>query len=369
MTLSSNEDPFYRFMKCSKTQQDLFDEYGDIRHQTLKPPDAYSVCNKHKIYNRYTDVLCLDKTRVKLGFPNDEAKKQTKKFTMMGLWSDSQTDLDYIHANYVSGFNSEGAFTDKTFIAAQGPTDETTSHFWEMIIQQNVTSVVCLTNMVERNKLKCEQYFPTNKNETIEFADYFADKTTKSIEVLNEETLHTDRNFKICKLKIKFNRDSKILTRRINHCFYQTWPDHGIPDGDEQVMISFIEKVKEFDLKLKNSEERKSELSNADFTYLKRNQTPLIVHCSAGIGRTGTYILIDQAIHNYHKVKNNDESEHLIKFDENFIRKLAISIREQRSMAIQTPDQYRYCYQAVRKYIADRKEEEMQPTADKKVKL
>lgn len=77
-----------------------------------------------------------------------------------------------------------------------------------MIIQQNVTSVVCLTNMVERNKLKCEQYFPTNTNETIEFDDYFADKTTKSIEVQNEETLHTDRNFKICKLKIKFKVSS-----------------------------------------------------------------------------------------------------------------------------------------------------------------
>ena len=86
--------------------------------------------NKHKLYNRYTDVVCLDKTRVKLGFPNDEAKKQTKKFTMMGLFSDSLADLDYIHANYVSGFNSEGTFTDKTFIAAQGPTDETTERFF-----------------------------------------------------------------------------------------------------------------------------------------------------------------------------------------------------------------------------------------------
>jgi len=355
-------------MKSEKTQQALSDEYTVIRQQTFKPPDSYSVCNKHKIYNRYTDVQCLDKTRVTLGYPNEETKKETKKFTMMGLFSDSRTNLDYIHANYVSGFNSEGIFTNKTFIAAQGPTDETTSHFWEMIIQQNVTSVVCLTNMVERNKLKCEKYFPLHKDEKEEFDDCFADKTTKSIEIQNEETLHTDKNFKICKLKIKFNRDSKILTRRINHCFYQTWPDHGIPDGDEQVMISFIEKVKEFDCKLKNSEERKSEASNPDFQYLNREETPIIVHCSAGIGRTGTYILIDQAIHNYHKVKNKENSKNLIVFDENFIKNLAINIREQRSMAIQTPDQYRYCYQAVRKYISDRREE-IQHTVDKKVKL
>jgi len=93
---------------------------------------------------------------------------------------------DYIHANYIAGYNAEKSYTECCYIAAQGPNQLTSSHFWEMVVLDNIKTIVCLTRMAEVNSHgifvpKCEQYFPKDReNSSLTFTNT-ADAKTKSI--------------------------------------------------------------------------------------------------------------------------------------------------------------------------------------------
>ena len=115
----------------------------------------------------------------------------------------------------------------------------------------------------------------------------------------------------------------------------------------KNTITDFIERVRE-----KTVEKHKNHnfKTSSEFDYLKQENSPVLVHCSAGIGRTGTYILIDQAMH---KIQLALEGKIKLKTEEKkeLVLQLAKDLREQRHMAIQTPDQYKYCYQIVLAYV------------------
>ncbi|KAM8861615.1 receptor-type tyrosine-protein phosphatase eta-like [Synchiropus picturatus] len=198
--------------------------------------NALSVENKPK--NRYNNVLPYDSSRVKLS-----------------IISGSPYD-DYINANYMPGYLSR-----KEFIAAQGPLPGTVNEFWRMIWEKNVQTVVMLTRCIEQGKIKCEQYWT-------EDTKHYANITvTKTSEVpLDDWTI---REFDIKNVKT-------AETRTIRHFHFTAWPDHGVPETTE-LLISFRHLVRE----------------HMD-QYSKFS--PTVVHCSAGVGRTGTFIAIDRLV-------------------------------------------------------------------------
>uniref|UniRef100_A0A665VD74 protein-tyrosine-phosphatase n=1 Tax=Echeneis naucrates TaxID=173247 RepID=A0A665VD74_ECHNA len=191
-------------------------------------------------------------------------------------------------------------YTEKNkFIAAQGPKEDTLADFWRMIWEQKVATVVMLTNLKERKEDKCCQYWPdqgcwTYGNVRVAVEDFT---------VLVDYTIR-----KFC---VQYVNSSAFLDLH-----FTSWPDFGVPFSPIG-MLKFLKKVKAV---------------NPPFSG------PIVVHCSAGVGRTGTFIVIDAMIDMMYAEQKVDVF--------GFVSK----IREQRSQLIQTDMQYSFIYQALLEY-------------------
>ncbi|XP_048256543.1 receptor-type tyrosine-protein phosphatase T-like isoform X2 [Haliotis rufescens] len=197
---------------------------------------------------------------------------------------------DYVNASYINGFSKKQAY-----IAAQAPNKKTVADFWRMIYQKNLTKIVMLTNLVEMGKVKCEPYWSDTSD--LE-AGPFTITVTKVIHraswVIRELT-------------------ATLSETGENKMFYQfhftKWPDHGTPD--EMALMELLWRVRK--------------TPNPD-------NSPLLVHCSAGIGRTGTYIAVDYLL---------DRALRDQKVD---VFRFANDMRRQRRNMIQTKEQYACVY-------------------------
>ncbi|XP_061561698.1 receptor-type tyrosine-protein phosphatase epsilon isoform X3 [Phycodurus eques] len=234
--------------------------------------------NKDK--NRYPNILPYDHSRVVL--------------------TQLEGSSDYVNASYIDGFTVKNKF-----IAAQGPKEDTVADFWRMIWEQKVSTVVMLTNLKERKEDKCYQYWPdqgcwTYGNVRVAVEDFT---------VLVDYTIR-----KFC---IQYqSSDAAKTPRLITQLHFTSWPDFGVPFSPIG-MLKFLKKVKAV---------------NPQFAG------PIVVHCSAGVGRTGTFIVIDGMIDMMHAEQKVDVF--------GFVSK----IREQRSQLIQTDMQYSFIYQALLEY-------------------
>uniref|UniRef100_A0A8W8MBR1 protein-tyrosine-phosphatase n=1 Tax=Magallana gigas TaxID=29159 RepID=A0A8W8MBR1_MAGGI len=160
---------------------------------------------------------------------------------------------DYINANYISGLEEERAY-----IASQGPKQNTLDDFWTMIWQENVTQIVMLTNLKEGVQVKCFQYWPGKMK---------ARRHGKIVIKNKEEKQYAF--YVIRKLSVSHKQQKK--SRTVMQYHYTAWPDHGTPDPLSLVVFH----------------------SHVMRTRTSRNKSPILVHCSAGIGRTGMYIALD----------------------------------------------------------------------------
>ncbi|XP_043110038.1 receptor-type tyrosine-protein phosphatase epsilon isoform X1 [Puntigrus tetrazona] len=237
--------------------------------------------NKEK--NRYPNILPYDHSRVIL--------------TQM----DGVPCSDYINASYIDGY------TDKNkFIAAQGPKQDTVADFWRMIWEQKSSTIVMLTNLKERKEDKCYQYWPdqgcwTYGNVRVAVEDFT---------VLVDYTIR-----KFC---VQYQAsDGSKTPRLVTQLHFTSWPDFGVPFSPIG-MLKFLKKVKQV---------------NPSFVG------PIVVHCSAGVGRTGTFIVIDGMIDMMYAEKKVD------------VFGFVSRIREQRSQLIQTDLQYSFIYQALLEYF------------------
>ncbi|XP_065927543.1 receptor-type tyrosine-protein phosphatase gamma [Magallana gigas] len=206
-------------------------------------------------------------------------------------WDDG--DNDYINANFIKDFNGQ-----RMYIAAQGPKNNTLTDFWRMIWQENVRFIVMLTNIVENGKNKCTQYWPT-KDKPLEVGPC-------KMHLLKENVyaFHTFRKFTV-------QSTTSSAKRTITHFHYTAWPDHGTPE--ELGLVQFHKAV-------------------------TRSYHPgglMLVHCSAGVGRTGTFIGLDSLL------KQGRETERINVFE--FVKQM----REDRMTMVQTPDQYIFLHKVL----------------------
>ena len=160
----------------------------------------------------------------------------------------------YIHANYIKGINSQKLFDKSCYIGAQGPLQETSGHFWEMIVQSKVSSIVMTTRKIEKGRQKCHDYWPAKKGEIKVFQGSFLDNRNDQITVeFVDDQIKNNKAFSISLLKVtrKLKHVSSESNKNncsfyLNHCWYTAWPDHGIPESSKE-MIDFVFQVRKFD--------------------------------------------------------------------------------------------------------------------------
>nr|XP_022308537.1 receptor-type tyrosine-protein phosphatase T-like isoform X2 [Crassostrea virginica] len=228
----------------------------------------------------------IPKNRFKTTFPYDHSR------VVLSL-TDGESS-DYINANYIDGTNRP-----KEYIAAQGPKQNTVDDFWKMIWQEDINSIVMLTNLKEGDKVKCFKYWPS-RNESLCFGNI-------SVELIEEKmyAFFIEKKLSVTNLTIK-------KTRSVTQYHYISWPDHRTPEPIG--LLDFHHHVT---------------------TTANRSKVPTLVHCSAGVGRTGTYIALDAL---YREGRNTGEVNVV-----EFVKKM----RNNRMSMVQTYEQYITIYLAL----------------------
>lgn len=215
-------------------------------------PDRYpdrttENCDKavNRPKNRYPDIKCYDQTRVKLS--EIEEKEGS----------------DYINANFVTGYKER-----KRWICAQGPLEKTVADFWRMIYEQNASIIIMLTNLEEYNRVKCAQYWPQAGD-----SNYCTEPVIIRVGFCTE-TRFSDYTVRELKMTIT-KGDGTKEERNVFHYHYLQWKDFNAPEHAPG-MLKFTKRINE---------------ASAD-----EPSRPIVVHCSAGVGRSGTLIAIDSLI-------------------------------------------------------------------------
>ncbi|XP_054706157.1 receptor-type tyrosine-protein phosphatase mu-like isoform X2 [Uloborus diversus] len=255
------------------------EQYEMLRTGELKSCTVGKL-SEHKAKNRYQDLLPYDDTRVVLhSYKNDR-------------------NSTYINANYVQSYRK-----GFKYIATQGPLGKTITDFWRMIWQEDVNVIAMTANIIEGGKKKCEKYWP--------------DKILKTADLVithQNEMVYLDytvRTFKIQKVGVSGHRI-------IRQYHYTLWPDHGVPKYP-MALIYMLEDMK-------------------DSQKSQQKSTPWVLHCSAGVGRSGTVMLLDSALE-MSKVEDKVDALGLL-----------YQMRQQRINLIETVEQYAFVHRALVDY-------------------
>ncbi|XP_034634693.1 receptor-type tyrosine-protein phosphatase F isoform X11 [Trachemys scripta elegans] len=230
--------------------------------------------NKPK--NRYANVIAYDHSRVIL------------------TSVDGVPGSDYINANYIDGYRKQNAY-----IATQGPLPETLSDFWRMVWEQRTATIVMMTRLEEKSRVKCDQYWPGRGTETYGLIQVTLLDTV-------ELATYTVRTFALYK-----NGSSE--KRELRQFQFMAWPDHGVPEYPTPI-LAFLRRVKACN---------------------PLDAGPMVVHCSAGVGRTGCFIVIDAMLERMKHEKTVDIYGHVT------------CMRSQRNYMVQTEDQYIFIHESL----------------------
>jgi protein tyrosine phosphatase len=256
-------------------------EYMLLTKLSAKNTNITAELPDNRSKNRYTDILPYDNSRVKLIPDSDVAEGDCS---------------DYINASYMPGFNSK-----REYIAAQGPMRSTVDDFWLMIWQQKVSMIVMVTNLSERGREKCEQYWPED-NEPLCYGNINV--------LLKSELLQDFYVVRVLEVSIESEK------RQVFQYHFLTWPDFGVPEDMDHI-LTFVKDI------------RDSITGSA----------PLLVHCSAGVGRTGTFIVVDHLLQLIKKESSID------------LFHLVLDLRQHRPKMIQAESQYVFAHECIKMAI------------------
>uniref|UniRef100_A0A8C5JGZ8 protein-tyrosine-phosphatase n=1 Tax=Junco hyemalis TaxID=40217 RepID=A0A8C5JGZ8_JUNHY len=240
--------------------------------------------NKPK--NRYANVIAYDHSRVIL------------------LPIEGIVGSDYINANYIDGYRKQNAY-----IATQGPLPETFGDFWRMVWEQRSATIVMMTKLEEKSRIKCDQYWPGRGTDTYGMIQVtLLDTIELATFCVRTFSLH----------KRGWNTPGELEKREVRQFQFTAWPDHGVPEYPTP-FLAFLRRVK---------------------TCNPPDAGPIVVHCSAGVGRTGCFIVIDAMLERIKHEKTVDIYGHVT------------LMRSQRNYMVQTEDQYSFIHDALLEAVA-----------------
>ncbi|XP_043971154.1 protein tyrosine phosphatase receptor type Db isoform X15 [Gambusia affinis] len=249
-------------------------------YESIDPSQQFTWENSNlevnKPKNRYANVIAYDHSRVILS----------------GI--DGVPGSDYINANYIDGYRRQNAY-----IATQGPLPETFGDFWRMVWEQHTANIIMMTKLEEKSRVKCDQYWPTRGTETYGLIQVTLLDTV-------ELATYSMRTFALYK-------SGSNEKREVRHFQFTAWPDHGVPEHPTP-FLAFLRRVKACN---------------------PPDAGPMIVHCSAGVGRTGCFIVIDGMTERIKHEKTVDIYGHVT------------LMRSQRNYMVQTEDQYIFIHDAL----------------------
>ncbi|XP_033628819.1 tyrosine-protein phosphatase 10D-like [Asterias rubens] len=264
----------YRSMKADSDY--LFsEEYDELRPIGRDQSTEAALLDVNRSKNRFVNILPYDHSRVKLSQVDDEEGS------------------DYINANFIPGYNSP-----REFIACQGPLPGTVDDMWRLVWEQRVSTIVMVTQLVEKGRVKCHRYWPVD-DEPVCYGEIFV--TRLSEKVLKQWTVR------------EFELQKGEKSRKLRHFNFTAWPDHGVPESSEGI-LRFVRNVR---------------------NQIPKNRRPTIVHCSAGVGRTGTFLSLDRI------------SQHLKENEFVDVFGITSEMRMHRNYMVQTEKQYIFIHDCI----------------------
>ncbi|XP_072275424.1 receptor-type tyrosine-protein phosphatase F isoform X8 [Pyxicephalus adspersus] len=249
-------------------------------YESIDPSQQFTWENSNlevnKPKNRYANVIAYDHSRVIL------------------TSVDGVPGSDYINANYIDGYRKQNAY-----IATQGPLPETFTDFWRLVWEQRTSTIVMMTRLEEKSRVKCDLYWPSRGSETYGMIQV-------TLLDMVELATYTVRTFAL-------HKNGSSEKREIRQFQFMAWPDHGVPEYPTPI-LAFLRRVKACN---------------------PPDAGPMVVHCSAGVGRTGCFIVIDAMLERVKLEKTVD------------IYGQVTCMRSQRNYMVQTEDQYVFIHEAL----------------------
>lgn len=265
-------------------------EYEELRKESVPGTFHCALTAYNQEKNRYGDVLCLDQTRVRL-----KARRNERS--------------DYINASFMDGYKQKNAY-----IGTQGPLEKTYGDFWRMVWEQNVLVIVMTTRTDEGGRRKCGQYWPLEDG---------GQEVYGHIAVVNQRV---DKTSHYNHTTLELHNTETCEQRQVVHLQYLSWPDYGVPTSAVTLMdfLAVVKRQQRRAVKAMGPQWRGHPLG-----------PPMVVHCSAGIGRTGSFCALDICLSQLQDVGTLN------------VRQTVRRMRTQRAFSIQTPEQYFFCHNAI----------------------
>ncbi|KAF2069612.1 hypothetical protein CYY_009068 [Polysphondylium violaceum] len=307
---------------------DLIRQEFRLLEDTSLPSETSEGDKKHNsIKNRYTNILPCNSTRVILEKIGDKE------------------GTDYINANFI-----DGVFP-KQYICTQGPLQNTISDFWRMMWENSCSIIVMLSREQENCRPKCDRYWPDNETGiTPTNHPPLSNNTTQHTFNVKLKDVTRDEKREIIIRKLSLTHMATNSTREITHYQYEGWPDHNAPPSTEPLrhLLNIIN-------------------DNQNALDVKLQNRPIVVHCSAGVGRTGTFctvhimmkrleeyfVSIDSSSSCSSALSAIDHLEQSKSIDFNLFN-IVLQLRAQRPGMVQQMEQYIFCYQTIFDEIQNR---------------
>uniref|UniRef100_A0A914MIY3 protein-tyrosine-phosphatase n=1 Tax=Meloidogyne incognita TaxID=6306 RepID=A0A914MIY3_MELIC len=384
-------------------KEDSWDKvFSKVNSESDSQAKKLSLCcnlsNNFHEKNRYRNVLPYDQNRIKLQSASSE------------------------HEAYINASPLELPFAKRNYILTQGPLPNTTGDFWQMIYEQNVSICIMLSKVMEKSFVKCHSYFPhkdSPKSKFDRFECLLEHEEIRPNYIIRRLCLKPLDSFKQNKKTATNNfvtpsnsptksvgsdesgggveggenigttnllDNSEDKSRIIHHFQFTTWPDFGVPEDTDQ-FLEFLEEVRRTrEMLLTTSTQNQKEIISLEAEGSSQsNNPPIVCHCSAGIGRTGTFVIVDSVLsmiemnrinkqnllnlENNNGATNNSQiltlnkeegAKHQQKQNLNSLESLVVFIRKHRMGLIQTPQQLRFCWKTIVDWINKQQQNQKQ---------